>query len=129
METLTATSLGLGGMFFVFSDGELSQISQAQEIPYNRKTCSILHEVKISGVAEATGCAFISIKNDSECKEGIQRAIAFADHDKPVIVDVKIDYSKRTRFTKGFVKTNLERFSLGNKARFVGRALLRKVTG
>ena len=129
METLTATSLGLGGMFFVFSDGELSQISQAQEIPYNRKTCSVLHEVKISGVAEATGCAFISIKNDSECKEGIQRAIAFADHDKPVIVDVKIDYSKRTRFTKGFVKTNLERFSLGNKARFVGRALLRKVTG
>ena len=49
--------------------------------------------------------------------------------DKPVIVDVKIDYSKRTRFTKGIVKTNLERFSIGNKARFVSRALIRKVTG
>ena len=85
--------------------------------------------MNISGVAEATGCDFVSIDNDSDCKEGIQRALAFADHNKPVIVDVKIDYSKRTRFTKGFVKTNLERFSFGNKARFVGRALLRKVTG
>jgi acetolactate synthase-1/2/3 large subunit len=37
--------------------------------------------------------------------------------------------SERTRFTKGIVKTNLGRFTLGNQARFVGRALLRKVTG
>ena len=49
--------------------------------------------------------------------------------DKPVIVDVKIDYSKRTRFTKGIVKTNLGRFTPGNKFRFIGRALLRKLTG
>jgi acetolactate synthase-1/2/3 large subunit len=129
METLTASSLGTGGVYFVFNDGELSQISQAQEIPYNRKTCSVLHEVQFRGVAEATGCEFISIRDDSDCEEGIQHALAFAAQNKPVIVDVKIDYSKRTRFTKGIVKTNLERFTVGNKARFVGRALLRKVTG
>jgi acetolactate synthase-1/2/3 large subunit len=129
METLTASSLGVGGIYFVFNDGELSQISQTQEIPYNRKTCTVLHAMKIKGVAEATGCEFISIESNSDCEEGIQRAIAFADQNKPVIVDVKIDYSKRTRFTKGIVKTNLERFTMGNKARFVGRALLRKVTG
>jgi len=129
METLTASSLEVGGVYFVFNDGELSQISQAQEIPYNRKTCSVLHEAQFRGVAEATGCEFISIKGDSDCEEGIRQALEFAAHNKPVIVDVKIDYSKRTRFTKGIVKTNLERFTIGNKARFVGRALLRKVTG
>ena len=129
METLTASSLGVGGIYFVFSDGELSQISQAQEIPYNRKTCSVLHEAKISGVAEATGCEFITIRDDDAIAEGISNALAYAALNKPVIVDVKIDYSKRTRFTKGIVKTNLERFSTGNKARFIGRALIRKVTG
>ena len=129
METLTASSLGAGGIYFVFNDGELSQIAQAQEIPYNRKTCSVLHEVKIKGIAHATGCEFISIKNDSDCAESISAAMAFADQNKPVIVDVRIDYSKRTRFTKGIVKTNLERFTIGNKTRFVGRALLRKLTG
>ncbi len=129
METLTASSLGTGAVYFVFNDGELSQISQAQEIPYNRKTCSVLPEMKISGVADATGCEFICISDDSDCAKGIHQALAYAAQNKPVIVDVKIDYSKRTRFTKGIVKTNLERFTLGNKARFVGRALLRKVTG
>ena len=129
METLTASSLGVGGVYFIFNDGELSQISQAQEIPYNRKTCSVLHEAKFKGVAEATGCEFITISKNPGCEEGIRQALSYAAQDKPVIVDVKIDYSKRTRFTKGIVKTNLERFTMGNKARFVGRALLRKVTG
>jgi len=127
METLTAASLGLGGVYLVFNDGELSQISQAQEIPYNRKTCTVLHEVKIKGIADATGCEFISIENDAACESGIKTALSLAAKNKPVIVDVKIDYSKRTRFTKGIVKTNLERFTFGNKARFIGRALLRKV--
>jgi acetolactate synthase-1/2/3 large subunit len=129
METLTAASLKVGGIYIVFSDGELSQISQAQEIPYNRKTCTVLQQVKIKGVAEATGCEFVAIDNDSSIEEGIKTALAYAARNKPVIVDVNIDYSKRTRFTKGIVKTNLGRFSAGNKARFIGRALLRKVTG
>jgi acetolactate synthase-1/2/3 large subunit len=46
-----------------------------------------------------------------------------------VIVDVAVDYSRRTRFTEGILKTNLERFDPGTKARLVGRALWRRVTG
>ena len=127
METLTASSLELGGVYFVFNDGELSQISQAQEIPYNRKTCTVLHELKLKGIADATGCEFLTMENDSDCEDVIQKALSLAAQNKPVIVDVKIDYSKRTRFTKGIVKTNLERFTVANKVRFIGRALLRKM--
>ena len=87
----------------------------------------MLHQAKFKGIAEATGCEFIDIDENSACEEGIRKALAFAAQNKPVIVDVRIDYSKRTRFTKGLVKTNLERFTLGNKARFIGRALLRRV--
>ena len=46
-----------------------------------------------------------------------------------MVIDVAIDYSKRTAYTKGAVKTNLSRFDLGTKFRFIGRALARKVTG
>jgi len=127
METLTAASQELGVVFFVFSDGELSQISQAQEIPYNRKTCTVLHDVKLMGIALATGCEFIAIDDNASCAVAINRALEFAAQHKPVIVDVRIDYSKRTRFTKGIVKTNLDRFTMANKARFIGRALLRRV--
>jgi acetolactate synthase-1/2/3 large subunit len=46
---------------------------------------------------------------------------------RPVIVEVRIDYSKKTQFTIGAVKTNLKRFDTRNKLRIVGRALWRKV--
>jgi acetolactate synthase-1/2/3 large subunit len=129
MEILTATTEGLGVIYFVFYDGELSQISQGQEIPYNRKTCTILGNVRLSGVAEATGAKYIPIENNAALAAGIEQAFAAAAAGQPVIVDVRIDYSKRTRFTQGVVKTVLKRFPLGDKFRFIGRALARKVTG
>ncbi|MGA2601266.1 MAG: thiamine pyrophosphate-dependent enzyme, partial [Bryobacteraceae bacterium] len=118
-----------GIAWFIFDDGELSQISQGQEIPYNRKSCTVLGNIRLSGIAEATGVQFVSIENNDGIAHGISEALAFAATDRSVIVDVLIDYSKRTRFTQGVVKTVLKRFPLRDKARFIGRALLRKVTG
>lgn len=129
MEIITAYRLLLGGIFFVFNDGELSQISQAQEIPYNRKTCTVLGDINVAGVAEATGAHFLLLHSNNDIENIIQEAIAIANTGKPVIVNVKVDYSKRTRFTKGIVKTNLMRFDTGTKARFIGRAIKRKVLG
>lgn len=129
LEALTAKAHGAGVAYFVFADGELSQIAQAQETPYNRKTCTVLPPVKLGPWAEAVGCAFVSIGTDAEVETGVAEALALAGEDQPVIVEVKIDYSKQTRFTKGAVATNLKRFDLPTKAKFVGRALARKVTG
>ena len=42
LETVTAAANELGVAWFVFNDGELSQIAQAQEMPYQRKTCTTL---------------------------------------------------------------------------------------
>lgn len=129
MEILTATNLKLGSVYFVFHDGELSQISQAQEIPYNRKTCTVLNGLDVSGVARATGARFLALERNIDCEDVVNKALQMALENVPVIVDVKIDYSKRTKFTEGIVGTNLKRFNLGTKARFIGRALVRRVTG
>lgn len=129
MELLTAATHKLGVVQFIFNDGELSQISQAQEIPYNRKVCTVVGQAKFSGVAEATGCAYLPLNNNDDIAGVITEALSIADSGKPVIVDVRIDYSKRTRFTKGIVSTNLKRFDTRTKLRFVGRALVRRITG
>jgi acetolactate synthase-1/2/3 large subunit len=113
----------------VFSDGELSQISQGQQIPYNRKTCTVLGEVRLAGVAAATGAHYLTIESNERIEAGIAEALTRAARGQPVLVDVRIDYSKRTRFTQGVVKTVLSRFPLGDKVRFVGRAIKRKITG
>ena len=105
LEIVTATTHQAGVVFFVFHDGELSQISQGQEIPYNRKTCTVLGEIKLEGVAQATGAAFIPLMDDAGIEGGIREALRVAGTGRPVIVDVAIDYGKRTRFTQGVVKT------------------------
>jgi acetolactate synthase-1/2/3 large subunit len=130
MELATATAQELGLVVFVFNDGELAQIAQAQEIPYNRKTCTVLGPLDIAGVAQATGAKFLRIASDGDIDGVIRDALGSAASDrKPVLVDVLVDYSKRTRFTEGIVKTNLERFDFGTKARLVGRALWRRLSG
>jgi len=127
LELATATANELGVIVFVFNDGELAQIAQAQQIPYNRKTCTVLGPLDIAGVAQATGAAFVRMAGDMDVERGLDEAFAAAAGRRPVIVDVAVDYSKRTRFTEGIVKTNLERFDLGTKVRLVGRALWRRL--
>jgi acetolactate synthase-1/2/3 large subunit len=129
MELATAARLGLGLVCYVFHDGELSQIAQAQEIPYNRKPCTALGALDCEGVARAVGAAFVTIGNDNEAPAGIAQARALAGTGRPVIVDVAIDYSKRTAFTQGAVKTNFKRFPLAQRLRMVTRAVKRRITG
>ncbi|HET8705961.1 MAG TPA: thiamine pyrophosphate-dependent enzyme, partial [Pseudomonadales bacterium] len=127
MEILTAARLQLGALFTVFNDGELSQISQAQNIPYNKKTCTVLGNVNFAGIADATGAEYIRIDNDSGIETGLKKAFSSCAQNKPVILDVMIDYTKRTRFTEGIVGTNLKRLPTGTKVRMVSRALWRRV--
>ncbi len=128
MEIATATALGLGLIFFVFNDGELGQIAQMQALPYNRKSCSVIAGVDIAGVAKAVGARFLALEKNDEIQTVLEKALQLSLGRLPVVVDVNIDYSRRTRFTEGILRTNLGRFDLGTKARLVGRALSRKMT-
>jgi acetolactate synthase-1/2/3 large subunit len=85
--------------------------------------------VKLEGIAMATGAKYLALERNDQIATRVREALEVAATGQPVIVDVRIDYSKRTRFTKGVVSTVLKRFPLGDKFRFVGRALVRKVTG
>jgi acetolactate synthase-1/2/3 large subunit len=129
LEAITATNQGVGPIYFIFSDGELGQISIFQKIPLNRKTCTVLGEMKVKGIADATGSNFVEMNNDFEIDESIMRALELAKEGRPVFVDVKIDYSRKTKFSEGVVKTNLQRFPLKDKVRIIGRAIKRHTLG
>jgi acetolactate synthase-1/2/3 large subunit len=128
MEIATAVSLRLGLVFLVFNDGELAQIAQGQNIPYNRKTCVVLPPIDCAGVAQAVGASFIGLSSNQEIGSCLDRAFALADEGRCVIVDVAIDYSRPSCFTRGIVRANLRRFPLREKFRFVQRALLRRLS-
>ncbi|MGB8331373.1 MAG: thiamine pyrophosphate-binding protein [Polyangiales bacterium] len=129
LEIVTATTNALGAVFFVFHDGELAQISQFQAIPLKDKTCTITGELQIEGVAMATGAAYVKMDDDLAVDRAIDEALAIAETGRPVIVDVNIDYSRKSVFTQGVVKVNLGRFPLSQKVRYLGRALKRHTIG
>ncbi len=126
-ELFTASDRNIGAVFVIFNDGELAQISQAQQTPYNKKTCTVLPNTRFKALSEASGCHYIRLETNDKIFEKITQALALTAQNIPVVLDVNIDYSKRSRFTKGIIKTNLQRMNLPTKVRMISRALWRRV--
>lgn len=129
LEAITAAAYEVPIVLFVFNDGELGQISQFQKIPLNRKTCSIIGKANFEGIALATGAIYLTMDNDNEIDSIIGEALSAAEDGKHVIVDINIDYSKKTMLTKGVVKVNLKRFPFKEKVRFIARSAKRHLFG
>lgn len=77
--------------------------------------------------AQACGAEYVSMANNEDVGDALDNALAHAAAGHTVLVDVRIDYSKPTRFTQGVVKTNLARMATRDKVRIVGRALWRRI--
>lgn len=129
MEILTAVRNALGIVYYVFHDGALSQIAQFQQLPYNRQTCTTLGDLDLQGVAQATGAAYVGMADNAAIAGAIGEAEKHAAGGRPVIVDVAIDYAKKTAFTIGAGKTTFLRMPLGQKARILARAVGRRISG
>ena len=130
MEILTAATNDLGVIYYVFNDGELAQIGQAQAIPYKRKPCTRLGKLKVEGASRwQPARAYLAMPDNGAIADVIAKAGEISRGGRPVIVDVRIDYSKRTAFTTGTVKTNFGRFPFNEKLRFLTRAAVRHVAG
>ena len=77
----------------------------------------------------STGAAYVGMPGPDRVASAIAQAREIAAAGRPVIVDVAIDYSKRTVFTTGTARSTFRRFPLSERLRFAGRALVRKITG
>jgi acetolactate synthase-1/2/3 large subunit len=127
LELLTASHLGLPVMVLVLRDRELAQIAQFQETALAQKTCSELHEFDLAAIARGCGVDFLSLPRDADVENILQQARAITAAGRPVVVEVEIDYSRKTFFTRGVVRTNLGRLPWADRLRFVARALSRRL--
>lgn len=129
LELITATNYELAPIIFVFNDGELGQIAQFQKVPLKHKVCTVIGKFNFEGLALATGCEFLRMDSDHQIEEVMDKALELSKGKRPILVDVRIDYSKKTMLTKGVLKTNLARFPLSEKLRFLGRMVKRHTIG
>lgn len=129
LEMLTASREDAGVLVLVLRDRELAQIAQFQDTALSRKVASEVGDFDLEGLANGMGVEFLSMGSDEDVPGTIDQAAAVVAGGRPVLVDVNIDYSRKTYFTRGVVKTNLLRLPFRDQARFVGRALKRKLLG
>ncbi len=129
LELLTAAQLGIGVAVFVLRDRELAQIAQFQSTALGRKSLSTLADYDLPALVRALGVEGLTLSRDAEIPAVVGRAREIAASGRPVLVDVAIDYSVKTFFTRGVVKTNFLRLPWGDRLRFVARALSRKAFG
>lgn len=128
MELLTAVQYGIAALFCILRDGELSQIAQFQHVALNRMSCSKLPPLDFNHLALALGVEYLRVSHDSEIENTLTRAAESISNEKPVLLEVNIDYSQSTFFSKGVVKTNFLRLPWKDRFRFVTRVLKRKLS-
>ena len=96
-------------------------------MPLNLKTATRLQPYKLRGIAEAVGATYLHIDNNHQAAPVLRHALEESEQHMPVLVDVNIDYSLKTQFAKGVIKTNLNRFPLKDRIRFIARAVGRRI--
>ncbi len=129
LEALTAATYGATPLICVLRDGHHGLIAEFQKIPLNRQTCSILPDYSVQAVAEAVGSRYFRIIRDSELESVIPTALELVRNRVPVMVEIAIDYSEQTYFSRGVVATNFWRFPWRDRLRMLVRALMRRVSG
>ncbi len=128
LELLTASQLSLPVMVLVLRDRELAQIAQFQEIALGRKSCSELPDYDLAGICRGVGVEYLSLARNADIEVTLKSALTITRSGHPVVVEVAIDYSEKTYFTRGVVRTNLGRLPWPDRIRYVLRALGRKLT-
>jgi acetolactate synthase-1/2/3 large subunit len=129
LEALTASVYGAAPLICVLRDGKHGLIAEFQKVPLNRQTCSILPDYSVQAIAEAVGCRYFRVIRDSELESVIPAALDLVRSKTPVMVEVAIDYSEKTYFSRGVVATNFWRYSWSERLRMLSRALLRRLRG
>lgn len=127
LEMITAVSLQLPILVIVLRDRELAQIAQFQQTALSRKTASQIGDYDAGSLFAALGVQSMQLDRNEDIETCLHDAGRILAGGRPVVIDVAIDYSQKTYFTKGVVKTNLLRLPWRDRLRFIGRALFRKV--
>jgi acetolactate synthase-1/2/3 large subunit len=127
LELLTAAQLRLPLMVLLLRDRELAQIAQFQQTALGRKSCSELPDYDLPAFCRAVGAEYLLLAKNAEIDSILRQACALMETNRPVVVDVTIDYSRKTYFTNGVVRVNLARLPWPDRLRMVVRALARTV--
>ncbi len=127
LELLTARQVGAPVLLAVLRDRELGQIASFQRTLTNAAPCSVLPDYDLAALAAVSGTGCRSVDSDGDLEAALDWAEAELKSGRAAVLDVAIDYSRKTYFTRGVVKANFGRLPWGERLRMVGRAVARRI--
>ena len=127
MEAITASKYHLGVIYCLFNDGELSQRSSQRPGRYG--AMSKLGEADWIAFAHAVGCEYVAVEDNQEIESALNTAMSLAAKQQPVFMDVHVDYSRRSAFSEGLLKTRQKQSGRTSRARWLAQALKDKIVG
>ena len=127
LELLTAAQLQLPVIVLLLRDRELAQIAQFQQTALGRKSCSELPDYDVPSFCRTVGAEYLLLNKNAEIEPVLRQALSVSESSRPVIVEVAIDYSRKTYFTEGVVRVNLARLPWPDRLRMVARAVSRRI--
>ena len=128
LELLSAAQQQLPVIVLLLRDRELAQIAQFQQTALGRKSCSELPDYDLPAFCRAVGVEYLMMARNAEIDSVLHQAFSLSQAKRPVVVEVAIDYSRKTYFTEGVVRVNLARLPWPDRLRMIVRALARRLS-
>ena len=116
MEALTAVREKLGTVYCLFNNSE-------------RNSAKNLGHINWGSFADALECGYFPITNNKGIDIIVRRALETAAHGQPVILDICIDYSRKSFYGQQQEKAQLAQLPGRDKLGIVKRAIVRKIMG
>jgi acetolactate synthase-1/2/3 large subunit len=116
MEALTAVREKLGTVYCLFNNSE-------------RNGAKNLGHINWGSFADALECGYFPITNNRGIDIVVRRALETAAQGQPVILDICIDYSRKSYYGQQQEKAQLAQLPGRDKLGIVKRAIVRKIMG
>ncbi len=127
LELLTAAQQQVPVAVFVLRDRALGQIAAFQARVLGRTPCTSLPDYDLVALGRALGVESLALESDADIEHVVREARAVTAAGRPVLVDVAIDASRPTFFTRGVLEANWGRLPWSARLRLAARLVGRKL--
>jgi acetolactate synthase I/II/III large subunit len=125
-ELVTAVHYHLPLLVVVLRDRELGQISQFQRKGFAHQVASILPDYDLAALCAGFGVRHLTLSSDSDIDGALDATRSLGESRIPLLLEVMIDYSQPTFFTRGVIATNFRRLGWPDRLRFAARVIGRR---
>jgi acetolactate synthase I/II/III large subunit len=125
-ELVTAVHHHLPLLVVVLRDRELGQISHFQQKGFAHQVASTLPDYDLAALCAGLGVRHLALRGDGDIDGAIGAAISLGKGGPPFLLEVMIDYSRPTFFSRGVIATNFRRLGWPDRLRFAARVIRRR---